>query len=156
VKLRRGVRGLVVDPDDRIVLVRFDHPDRTVWAAPGGGIEQGEDDAATLARELREELGLALPRPLGRHVWERTHVFPMGEWDGQTERFYVVRVPSFDIAPALGWDGLRTEGVSDIRWWTLEDLDSARVAVFAPRDLPALLRALLEGGSPTEPLDVGV
>jgi hypothetical protein len=70
----------------------------------------------------------------------------MGGWDGQTERFYVVRVPSFDIAPALGWDGLRTEGVSDIRWWTLEDLDSARVVVFAPRDLQALLRALLEGG----------
>ena len=75
-RLRTGIRALVLDPDERIALVRFDYPDRSVWAAPGGGVEEGEDDAATLARELREELGLELVEPLGRCVWVRTHVFP--------------------------------------------------------------------------------
>ena len=46
-RLRTGIRALVLDPDERIALVRFDFPDRTVWAAPGGGVEEGEDDAAT-------------------------------------------------------------------------------------------------------------
>ena len=62
-RLRTGIRALVLDPDERIALVRFDFPDRTVWAAPGGGVEEGEDDAATLSRELREELGSSSPTP---------------------------------------------------------------------------------------------
>jgi 8-oxo-dGTP pyrophosphatase MutT (NUDIX family) len=90
VNLRQAVRALVVDDDDRIVLVRFD---RALWAAPGGGVDDGEDDGTALARELHEELGLELPEPLGQPVWTRTHVFPMSSWDGQAERFYLVRVP---------------------------------------------------------------
>jgi len=84
VRLRTGIRALVVDPEERVALVRFDFPARCVWAAPGGGVEEGEDDTATLARELREELGLALAEPLGACVWVRTHVVPMSRWDGQT------------------------------------------------------------------------
>jgi hypothetical protein len=30
VRLRVGIRALVVDPDERIALVRFDFPDSTV------------------------------------------------------------------------------------------------------------------------------
>ena len=40
-RLRTGIRALVLDPDERIALVRFDYPDRTVWAAPGSGVEEG-------------------------------------------------------------------------------------------------------------------
>jgi 8-oxo-dGTP diphosphatase len=156
VRLRVGIRALVVDPDERIALVRFDFPDSTVWAAPGGGVEAGEDDAATLARELREELGLELVSPIGRCVWVRTHVFPMTGWNGQTERYYLLRVPPFEIRPMLSADALRAEGVGEIRWWTLAELDEAREVTFAPRRLPAFLRGLLRDGPPAEPLDVGV
>jgi ADP-ribose pyrophosphatase YjhB (NUDIX family) len=150
------VRALVVDGDDRVALVRFDFPDRTVWATPGGGVEAGEDDETALARELREELGLELPRPLEPHVWVRTHVFPMTRWDGQTERYFLLRVPPFEIRPALDPDQLRAEGVGEVRWWAIDDLAAARDVLFAPRRLPALLRDLLTHGPPEEPLDVGV
>jgi ADP-ribose pyrophosphatase YjhB (NUDIX family) len=40
VTLRVGIRALVVDGAARVALVRFDFPDRTVWAAPGGGVER--------------------------------------------------------------------------------------------------------------------
>jgi ADP-ribose pyrophosphatase YjhB (NUDIX family) len=69
VRLRTGIRARVVDHDERVVLVRFDFADRSVWAAPGGGMEDGEDDEATLLRELREELGLVPPGPMGQCVW---------------------------------------------------------------------------------------
>jgi len=156
VRLRTGIRALVLDPDERIALVRFEFPDRSVWAAPGGGVEEGEDDAATLARELREELGLELVKPLGRCVWVRTHVFPMSGWDGQTERYYLVRTPAFAIRPGLSTEELRAEGVGALRWWTLEELEAATDASFAPRRLPTLLRELLREGPGAEPLDVGV
>jgi 8-oxo-dGTP pyrophosphatase MutT (NUDIX family) len=156
VRLRTGIRALVLDPDERIVLVRFDFPDRSVWAAPGGGIEEGEDDAATLARELREELGLELVEPLGTCVWVRTHVFPMSGWDGQTERYYLLRTPAFAIRPGLSPEELRAEGLGELRWWTLAELDAAPGVSFAPRRLPLLLRELLRDGPAPEPIDVGV
>ena len=155
-RLRTGIWALVLDPDERIALVRFDFPDRSVWAAPGGGVEEGEDDAVTLARELREELGLELIEPLGRCVWVRTHVFPMGGWDGQTERYYLVRTPPFAIRPGLSPEELRAEGVGEARWWTRDELETAADVRFAPRRLPWLLRELLRGGPGAEPLDVGV
>ncbi|HET9242012.1 MAG TPA: NUDIX domain-containing protein [Gaiella sp.] len=155
-RLREGVRALVVDDRDRVVLVRFDFPDRTVWAAPGGGVEEGEDDAEALARELREELGLVLSAPLGGPVWVRTHVFPMTRWDGQTERFYLLRVAPFEIRPELDPGLLAAEGVGEIRWWAADELAAATDVVFAPRRLPELLRTLLADGPPPEPLDVGV
>jgi ADP-ribose pyrophosphatase YjhB (NUDIX family) len=156
VRLRTGVRALVVDPDQRIALVRFEFPARSFWATPGGGVEEGEDDTTTLARELREELGLELVEPLGACVWVRTHVFPMSEWDGQTERYYLVRTPAFAIRPSLSTEELRSEGVVDLRWWTLDELEGATRVVFAPRRLPTLVRDLLRDGPPPEPLDVGV
>jgi 8-oxo-dGTP pyrophosphatase MutT (NUDIX family) len=156
VRLRTGIRALVVDPNERIALVRFEFPARSLWAAPGGGVEQGEDDTATLRRELREELGLELAEPLEACVWVRTHVFPMSSWDGQTERFYLVRTPPFAIRPALSAEALRDEGVTDLRWWTLEELDAATDVDFAPRRLPTLLRELLRDGPQMEPIDVGV
>lgn len=157
-RLRTGIRALVVDPDDRIALVRFEAPagSRSLWAAPGGGIEEGEDDAATIERELREELGLALVESLGACVWVRTHIFPMSRWDGQTERFYLVRTPAFTIRPALSVEDLRREGVAELRWWTLDELKAATDVDFAPRRLPRLLRELLRDGPPSEPVDVGV
>ena len=155
-RLRTGIRALVVDPDDRIALVRFDFPGQVLWAAPGGGVEDGEDDTETLRRELREELGLALTEPLGACVWVRTHIFPMSRWDGQTERFYLVRTPAFTIRPALSPEQLRDEGVTELRWWSLEELDAATDVDFAPRRLAKLLRELLRDGPATEPVDVGV
>ena len=156
-RLRTGIRALVLDSDERIALVRFDYPDRSVWAAPGGGVKEGEDDAATLSRELREELGLELADPLGPCVWVRTHLFPMsGGFDGQTERYYVIRVRSFEIAPRFTAEELLAEGVAEVRWWTLGELDASSDVRFAPRRLPALLRTLLRDGPPPEPVDVGV
>lgn len=53
-----GVRGIVVDPQDRIFLVR--HTYVPGWYLPGGGVEGDEDAAASLARELVEEGNIAL------------------------------------------------------------------------------------------------
>ncbi len=125
-RIRRAVRAAVLDPGDRVLLVRFEFPTRTVWATPGGGQEPGEDDEATLRRELDEELGLR-DVEIGPHVWTRLHVIPFidGSWDGQRDHVYLVRTPSFVPQPTLTWEQLRAERVHELRWWTLADVAAA-------------------------------
>ena len=155
-RIRKGVRAVVLDPTDRILLVRFQFPDRGLWAPPGGGVEPGESEDAAIRRELSEEAGLD-DVDLGAVVWTREHLMPFldGRWDGQAERYYLVRAPAFEPRPRLSWEQLNAEYVTAIRWWTLVELE-ASTETFAPRRLPALLRALLEDGAPAQPVNTGV
>ena len=155
-RLRRATRAVVIDERDRTLLVRFDFGDRVVWATPGGGIEEGESDEAAIRRELLEEAGLE-GFELGPLVWTRTHHVPLGgdRWDGQSERYYLVRTADFEPAPRLTWEELRAEGMTAIRWWARDELE-AEDAIFAPRRLPLLVRELILHGPPAEPVDVGV
>lgn len=155
-RVRQAVRAVVLDPDDRVLLVRFEFPDQAMWATPGGGIEEGETDEHALQRELLEEVGLE-SFDLGPQIWRRTHFFerPILAFDGQHERYYLVRTPPFEPEPRLSWDELRHEGMSAVRWWTQEEL-AASAEMFAPRRLPALVSGIVRDGPPAEPIDVGV
>lgn len=158
-RIRPSVRAALLDADDRVLLVRFEFPRATVWATPGGGREPGEDDETTLRRELHEELGL-LDVEIGPHIWTRTHVIPFldGTWDGQREKIHLVRTAAFEPQPALTWEQMRAERVHELRWWTLDELETARrdKVWFAPRALPRLVADLVAHGPPSSPVDVGV
>ena len=138
---REAVRALVIDRDDRVLLVRFWGPgrDRSWWGSPGGGIEPGESHEQALVRELHEEIGLQAFEQ-GPLLFEHAGEFP---WARQLYRqrnlTYLVRV--FDHEPEANVD-LAQEGVAEVRWWTLAELSASREQ-FAPPDLVERVRTLL-------------
>jgi len=56
---RRAARAILVDADDRLVLIKRTKPNQPpYWTTPGGGVEESDKSVeAALRRELAEELG---------------------------------------------------------------------------------------------------
>ncbi|HZD01945.1 MAG TPA: NUDIX domain-containing protein [Actinomycetes bacterium] len=154
--LRVAARVVILDSQDRVLLLRFTEPPsgRTWWATPGGALEPGETHQQAARRELLEETGLAGVE-LSPVIWTREHVFA---WRGrryrQQERFFMTRIDRHELGAELREAHLR-DGIDAHRWWTIAELEQTG-EVTAPRRLARLLRRLLVDGPPGEPIDTGL
>lgn len=53
-----GVRVVILDEYNRILMVRQHHENRDIWMVPGGAMETGENARQAAIREVYEETGL--------------------------------------------------------------------------------------------------
>ena len=62
-----GVRVIILDDENRVLMVKQCHENREFWLVPGGAIEAGETSITAAEREVREETGLEVM--IGRLIW---------------------------------------------------------------------------------------
>ena len=157
-EFRPTARVLLIDDRDRILLMRVttpNDPDIRLWITPGGGLDAGETHEDAALRELYEETGLRDVK-LGPCIWTRRHVWQWeARWIGSDERFYLLRVPTFDAAPTAP-DEWEMQYVHEQRWWSVPEMIASRdTEIFVPRAMPELLLPLLAGTVPEQPIEVG-
>jgi protein-S-isoprenylcysteine O-methyltransferase Ste14/8-oxo-dGTP pyrophosphatase MutT (NUDIX family) len=119
--------------DQQVLLLRRNsEPNRGLWVAPGGKLERGESPLECAVREMREETGLAIDRPVLRAVMTETS--PRADYQWLTFIFV-----------AWDFDGTFTPapGIGEFRWVPIDEVAKLPIppadAVFFPR--------LLEDGS---------
>jgi ADP-ribose pyrophosphatase YjhB (NUDIX family) len=120
-----GVRGLVVDPEGRLLLVR--HTYVNGWHMPGGGVERGETAAEALARELVEEAGVRLTEPALLVSIHSAHAHFKGD------HILLYRVERWAPCPATS----RGE-IAEVGWFAPDALPEATTASTRQRIAEAL------------------
>jgi len=151
--LRIGARVLLLDRDDRVLLIHARDPDQLDhhwWELPGGGCDPGETLEDTALREVAEETGIQLGR-LGPRLWIReTHFQYRGNWHHRREHAYLARV--VDGSPSQ--DPARTEneklGLIEHRWWAASELTRCTDKLLPP-NLPKLLAETIAGRLSAQP-----
>jgi 8-oxo-dGTP diphosphatase len=119
--------------DEQVLLLRrATEPNRGLWVAPGGKLDHGESPAECAVREMREETGLVIERPVLRAVMTETS--PRADYQWLTFIFV-----------AWDFDGTFTPapGIGEFRWVPVDEVTKLPIppadAIFFPR--------LLENGS---------
>jgi ADP-ribose pyrophosphatase YjhB (NUDIX family) len=133
-RLRRAGRVIVLDPQDRVLLFRYDDgpPNGRHWSTPGGGLNDGEDYPAGAQRELAEETGWT-DVPVGPEVHERTQVMEHGDTIvRQHERFFLARVDVGQRGLGEVADMHVSDGIAGWHWWTLAELDATDETIWPP------------------------
>jgi 8-oxo-dGTP pyrophosphatase MutT (NUDIX family) len=162
---RQAARVVLLDPQDRILLLQAGDPARPAkqpwWELPGGGVEGHEPTARAAARELYEETGI-VGVDMGPCVWRYHASFEFAGYAFDQQEFvHVARGAGGDYRPAAleAFEALAFRGA---RWWTLDELaeHTAAGGRLIPPWLPQELPAVLEGGWPPAfaadgPIDMG-
>ncbi|HEX4525297.1 MAG TPA: NUDIX hydrolase [Gaiellaceae bacterium] len=105
----------ILDPDDRIALIRKPQFAEGIWRPPGGGIKPGEDFVAGAEREALEETGLDVRLERYLVATRATFLHDHGEVAWRTHVF-LARTGDTELAPR------DAEEIAGARWGTLTEL----------------------------------
>jgi 8-oxo-dGTP pyrophosphatase MutT (NUDIX family) len=141
-RVREAARVVLLDPDDRVLLMRYDDdpPNNVHWSTPGGGLNPGESHPHAAIRELAEETGWTDIVLLGE-IHRRSHVMTYANLPvRQHERLYLARTDQ-PARPITGVEEMHaSDGIAAWRWWTVAELEATTEKIW-PAGLAGLVRA---------------
>jgi 8-oxo-dGTP pyrophosphatase MutT (NUDIX family) len=146
---RRAVRVLVVDPDQRVLMIHgFDphQPGTTYWYTVGGGVHPGEGDREAAIREVWEETGrTTLIDDLRGPVHHDDVVFPFeGLTIVQEQVYYLLEVEAFEPSP-VAFEETEIRSTTEVAWIDPRAREAAGEQVY-PEGLAALVAAASSSG----------
>ena len=62
--MRKSARAIIITKDNKLLLMKRTKPDGVYYVTIGGGIEDGETSEQALLRELKEESGSIVDKPV--------------------------------------------------------------------------------------------
>jgi 8-oxo-dGTP diphosphatase len=142
-----GVRVVILDEENRVLMVRQFHEGRSFWLVPGGGIEEGETSAAAAEREVKEETGLDVM--IGKLIW---HVEEVSEKRGMRfVNFFLADIIGGELKlgldPEFGADG---QVLREVAFLTKEEI--CRLPEVYPESLRDELWDIIEKGKDDHPV----
>jgi 8-oxo-dGTP pyrophosphatase MutT (NUDIX family) len=161
---RQAARAVVLDQQDRVLLIRARDPFSPAkgewWELPGGGMEAGEESGSAAAREVHEETGLTGVE-VGPCVWQHDARFTFaGLRFDQLEHIHVARwlgAPGEEPYRPAGLEALEAMAFTGVGWWTVSDLAELQRSGgrIIPPWLPEQLPRFLADGAPAVPIHLG-
>jgi 8-oxo-dGTP pyrophosphatase MutT (NUDIX family) len=139
-RLRRAARLIVLDPEARALMFRYDVPGRPpFWVTAGGECEPGESFEDAARRELFEETGISADP--GPQIAQMTPEFitVQGEPVQADERFFLIHVAKAEIDTSRH-TATEVALMTRHRWFTLDELADWPEPVF-PVELAAMIRS---------------
>lgn len=113
---------IILDQNQRILMVRQHHQERYVWTVPGGAIEPGETSLDAAVREVKEETGLEVA--IERMIWHVEQVAP-----GKEPRFVnIFLANALGGTIEVGTDPERSDDgqvIEEVRYLSREELAGA-------------------------------
>lgn len=152
---RPNVGAVLFDRTGRVLVARrADVPDAEAWQLPQGGIDDGEDPAQAVLRELREEIGTQRATIIGEHPDWLTYDLPPeligvalgGRYRGQRQRWFALRFTGEDADVQLDRD--RHVEFDAWRWVALTELPGLAVSFRRPI-YEVLVQSFARFGNPT-------
>ena len=114
--------GAVIVKENRVLLIRRGTPPLLgEWSLPGGVLECGETLREAVAREAREETGLAVEPGEMLGVYERVIRDDVGR-----VRYHYVLIDF--LCRAAGGNLKAGSDAADVRWFTLDELPALNLA----------------------------
>ena len=167
-RIRSGARAVIIDRDGRILLVRWDFPDRPELGYPPMSVWGTPAAASSPTRTWPQRCAGSSPRSSASTTSSSARRSGTASTSSRSSTAAGTASTTASTSSTsrrssrhrdLSVEQLRAEHLVHIRWWTQDELASfvpTDTELFAPRKLPQLVAALLADGVPDSPIETGV